>query len=72
MLRVGRAPGMVVVRRNLTVGTPAVEVQTTVVGEIGEDELKAMSASLSGYQQPVPAEGDRGGAPQGQATEPKQ
>jgi len=71
-LRVGRAPGMVVVRRTLTVGTPAIEVQTTVVGEIGEDELKAVSASLSGYQQPVPAAGDRGGAPQGQATEPKQ
>jgi negative regulator of sigma E activity len=70
-LRVGRAPGMVIVRRALTVGTPAVEVQATVVGEIGEDELKAMSASLEGYQRPAPVEGDRGGAPQGQRAEPK-
>jgi negative regulator of sigma E activity len=69
-LRVGQASGMVVVRRNLTVGTPAVEVQATVVGEIGEDELKVMSASLSGYQRPVPAEGNRGGAPGG-SPEPK-
>jgi len=71
-LRVGRTPGMVVVQRTLTVGTPAVEVQTRVMGEVGEDELKAMSASLERYQRPGPAAGDRGGAPQGQAPEPKQ
>jgi hypothetical protein len=70
-LRLGRAPGMVVVRRTVAVGTPVVEVQSTVVGEIGEDELKAMSASLDGYQPAAPAEGDRGGAPQGQRAEPK-
>ncbi len=54
-LRVARARGMTFVRRTVSVGEPGVQVRTTVVGEIGEDELKAMSASLVEYQ--VPAAG---------------
>ena len=52
-LRVARARRMTFVRRTLSVGEPPVEVRTTVVGEIGEDELKTMSASLVECQVPA-------------------
>ncbi len=53
-LQVGRVRGMVFVRRLVGVEGSA-GVRTTVVGEIGEEELKEMSASL--VQRRVPAVG---------------
>jgi len=54
VLQVARTRGMTFVRRTVVVGEPAVDVRTTVVGEIGDDELKAMSASLVEYRVPPP------------------
>ena len=59
-LRVARSGGMTFVRRTLTVGEPPVEVRTTVVGEIGEEELKEMSASLGEYRVPAAGPGVSG------------
>jgi len=52
-MQVARMRGMVFVRRTLSLGEPSVQLRTTVVGEVGEDELKGMSASLVECQVPA-------------------
>jgi len=51
---------MTFVGRTLVVGEPPAEVRTTVVGEIGEDELKEMSASLVEWRVPAAGSGASG------------
>lgn len=65
-MRVARLRGMTFIRRTLSVGEPPVEVPTTVVGEIDEEELKAMSASLGEYRR----EGAGGAERRGPEAEP--